>query len=215
MKSSHVSIAILGAGLTGMSAAMHLKKRSTPFRIFEKLGHAGGHAITLEEGGYRFDRTGHLMHLRDAEIRADVLRWLKNDWVEVKRRSVVFSHGVYTRYPYQANTFGLPPAIASECLLGFVQAHFRQDKPVPKNFEEFCNIHFGEGISRHFIVGRASERNHRRLVPTICAIAKTRRCNCRRGWHERSRTRLQHQLCVSTAWDRAIAKGHGRRVAGN
>jgi protoporphyrinogen oxidase len=152
MKISRTPIAILGAGLTGMSAALHLKKAGAQFRIFEKLAHAGGHAITLVEDGYRFDRTGHLMHLRDPEIRADVLRWLKDDWVEVKRRSVVFSHGVYTRYPYQANTFGLPAAVANECLLGFIKAHHQTDKPTPKNFEEFCLLHFGEGISRHFMI---------------------------------------------------------------
>jgi protoporphyrinogen oxidase len=152
MKTSHIPVAILGAGLTGMSAAHHLRKAAVPFRIFERLGHAGGHAITLEEGGYRFDRTGHLMHLRDAQIRAQVIEWIGGDWVDVHRRSVVFSHGVYTRYPYQANTFGLPPAVANECLLGFIEAHFKKDKPAPKNFEEFCIQNFGEGISRHFMI---------------------------------------------------------------
>lgn len=152
MKTSHIPIAILGAGLTGMSAAIHLKEHGDAFRIFERNSHPGGHAITLQDSGFRFDRTGHLMHLRDPAIRARVLGWLDNDWVEVKRRSVVFSHGVYTRYPYQANTFGLPPAIANECLLGFIEAHFRKDQPEPKNFEEFCLQHFGEGISRHFMI---------------------------------------------------------------
>jgi protoporphyrinogen oxidase len=152
---SKVQVAILGAGLTGMSAALQLRKQGIPFRIFERQPHAGGHAITLEDSGFRFDRTGHLLHLRDPEMRDLVLGYLRNDWVEVKRNSVVWSNGVYTRYPFQANTFGLPAAVANECLLGFIKAHFAPrdaSTPAPKNFEEFCLATFGEGISRHFMI---------------------------------------------------------------
>jgi protoporphyrinogen oxidase len=63
----------------------------------------------------------------------------------------VWSNGVYTRYPFQANTFGLPPAVANECVMGFLEAHFRPDKPEPKSFEDYCLLHFGAGITRHFM----------------------------------------------------------------
>jgi protoporphyrinogen oxidase len=149
---SSVPVAILGAGLTGMSAGFHLAAAGVPYRIFERLERAGGHAVTVEERGWRFDRTGHLLHLRDEEMRRLALSWIGDDWLEVERRSLIWSNGVYTRYPFQANTFGLPPAVAYECLLGFVKAHFATDKPTPRNFEEFCLIHFGEGISRHFMI---------------------------------------------------------------
>ncbi|UQA61086.1 protoporphyrinogen/coproporphyrinogen oxidase [Polyangium aurulentum] len=145
-------VAILGAGLTGMSASHHLGRAGAPHRLFERLEQPGGHAITLEDEGYRFDRTGHLLHLRDPELRALALGWIGDDWIEIDRRSRIWSHGTYTRYPFQANTFGLPPAVAYECLHGFIQAHFAKDKPAPRNFEEFCLQHFGEGISRHFMI---------------------------------------------------------------
>ena len=151
-RSSQTPVAVLGAGLTGMAAAFHLGRAAVPHRIFEKLPHPGGHAITLEESGYRFDRTGHLLHLRDPETRALALSWIGDDWVEVQRKSLVWSNGTYTRYPFQANTYGLPPQVAYECLNGFIQAHFAKDRPAPANFEEFCLQHFGEGISRHFMI---------------------------------------------------------------
>jgi protoporphyrinogen oxidase len=151
-RSAKVPVAILGAGLTGMSAALELRDSGIPFRIFEKLPHPGGHAITTEDSGYRFDRTGHLLHLRDEKMRQKVLRWIGDDHFVVERRSAIWSNGVYTRYPFQANTFGLPPAVANECVLGFLKAHFAADKPEPKNFEEFCQVHFGEGISKHFMI---------------------------------------------------------------
>jgi protoporphyrinogen oxidase len=135
-----------------MSAAFHLARAGVAHRIFERLAHPGGHAITLEDSGYRFDRTGHLLHLRDPQMRELALSWIGDDWVEVERRSMIWSNGVYTRYPFQANTSGLPPEVANECLLGFIKAHFSADKPPVANFAEWCVQHFGEGISRHFMI---------------------------------------------------------------
>lgn len=151
-RSPRTPFAILGAGLTGMSASLHLGMRALPHRLFERLAQPGGHAITLEEDGYRFDRTGHLLHLRDPDLRTMALGFLGDDYLEIERRSRVFSHGVYTRYPFQANTFGLPPDVAYECLEGFVRAHFAKTSVEPQNFEEFCLQHFGDGISKHFMI---------------------------------------------------------------
>jgi len=135
-----------------MSAALALRDAGVAHRVFERLTWVGGHAITSEDSGYRFDRTGHLLHLRDARMRQRVLDWIGDDYVEVQRRSVIWSNGVYTRYPFQANTFGLPPDVAYECLMGFLRAHFADHDKEPENFEEFCLRHFGEGISRHFMI---------------------------------------------------------------
>lgn len=145
------AIQILGAGLTGLSAAHHLGQDD--YVVYEKQSHVGGHAITIEEDGYRFDRTGHLLHLRDPDMRQWVTSLLGDDTVSVQRRSAVFSHGAYTRYPYQANTFGLPPQVAYECIMGFLAAQRDMSRtPVATNFEEFCYKHFGDGFSRHFMV---------------------------------------------------------------
>ncbi|MET0792252.1 MAG: FAD-dependent oxidoreductase, partial [Polyangiaceae bacterium] len=152
MISERTPIAILGAGLTGMSAAIELAQRAVPHRIFEKLNTPGGHAVTVEDNGFRFDRTGHLLHLKSDALRSQILDWIGPDHLQIQRRSVIWSNGVYTRYPFQANTYGLPPQVAYECVQGFISAHFAQDRPEPKNFEEFCLQHFGEGISRHFMI---------------------------------------------------------------
>jgi protoporphyrinogen oxidase len=146
----HAPIQILGAGLTGLSAAHHLQ---SGYDLHERLGHAGGHVITLEQDGFRFDRTGHLLHLRDQDIRAWVTKLLGDRLVNVHRKSRVWSQGVYTRYPYQANTFGLPAQTAYECLMGYLEAQKKlASAPEPRTFEEFCLTHFGEGFSKHFMI---------------------------------------------------------------
>ncbi len=149
---NRVPVAVLGAGLTGLGAALAFERSGVGYRVFEKLAVAGGHAVTIEEEGFRFDRTGHLLHLRDPALKSEVTSWLGGDVREIARRSVIWSNGVYTRYPFQANTFGLPPDVAYECVAGFIAAHFAREQKEPKNFEEFCLAHFGEGITRHFMV---------------------------------------------------------------
>jgi protoporphyrinogen oxidase len=147
------AVAVLGGGLTGLSASLHLGRAGVAHRLFERDAVAGGHAVTIEERGFRFDRTGHLLHLRDPEMQALASELLRPEqYRKIERRSAVYSHGVYTRYPFQANTFGLPPEVAYECLAGFLQAHFAAHKPEPKSFEEFCLVHFGSGISKHFML---------------------------------------------------------------
>jgi protoporphyrinogen oxidase len=153
MAADGVPVAVLGGGLTGLSASLQLGRANVPHRLFEREGTAGGHAVTSFERGFGFDRTGHLLHLRDPAMQALATELLPAEqYRKIARKSAIFSHGVYTRYPFQANTFGLPPEVAYECLSGFLAAHFASDKPEPKTFAEFCQVHFGAGISQHFML---------------------------------------------------------------
>lgn len=145
------AVVIMGAGLTGMSAAYHLRQQGLLPRVLEREAHAGGHVVTLQDGAYRFDKTGHLLHLRDPQMRELALAWIGDEYLTVQRNSMVWSHGGYSHYPYQANTFGLPPDVAYECVMGFLQAQ-QQHHEEPSNFEEFCLQHFGEGFSKHFMI---------------------------------------------------------------
>jgi protoporphyrinogen oxidase len=153
MTSARTPVCVLGGGLTGLSASIFLTRRGIPHRLLEREAVPGGHAVTVEEGGFRFDRTGHLLHLRDPEMQALATSVLPaGSFRKLARRSAVFSHGVYTRYPFQANTHGLPPEVAYECVSGFVQAHFAPKPAPPRNFEEYCRAHFGAGFSEHFML---------------------------------------------------------------
>ncbi len=151
-RTTHTDVLVLGAGLTGLSAALALQDENVDHRLVERADRVGGHATTLEDDGFRFDRTGHLLHLRSANIEARIRDWLGPDPLTIQRRSRIYSHGTYTRYPFQANTYGLPPQIAFECLQGFIEARLATAPREPRNFEEYCLTHFGAGISRHFML---------------------------------------------------------------
>ncbi|HEX7508725.1 MAG TPA: FAD-dependent oxidoreductase [Polyangia bacterium] len=143
-------VVILGGGLTGISAALHLRR---PWMLFERERTLGGLAITREREGFRFDRTGHWLHLRDPAMKTLVAEALPDQMVQVERKARIFSQGATTLYPFQANLFGLPPDVVKECLLGVIEAKLHPaGSAEPKNFEEYCLRHFGAGISKHFMI---------------------------------------------------------------
>jgi protoporphyrinogen oxidase len=161
-------VVILGGGLTGISTAVHLR---SPFVLFEREQRLGGHARTDERDGYRFDKTGHWLHLRDPAVKQMVEELLPGEMVPIARKARIFSHGVLTRYPYQANLHGLPPEVIKECLVGVVEAKLATTAAAagagatagaatvgpgatvePGNFEDYCLRHFGAGISKHFMI---------------------------------------------------------------
>jgi protoporphyrinogen oxidase len=143
-------VVILGGGLTGIAAALHLRK---PWVMFEREPILGGLAVTRERDGYRFDRTGHWLHLRDPGMKNLVAEALPGQMVQVERKARIFSHGATTLYPFQANLYGLPSEVVKECLLGVIEAKLKSPgASEPKNFEEYCLRHFGAGISKHFMI---------------------------------------------------------------
>jgi len=150
--STNRSVVVLGAGLTGMSAALELTRHGIDHWLLEREAHVGGLASTQVESGYRFDRTGHLLHLRDSSRRARVLALLDEPPLEVSRRSFVYSERVYTKYPYQSNSHGLPAATAFACVRDFVQTLLHPPAQAPENFEQYCRAHFGNAISDRFML---------------------------------------------------------------
>jgi protoporphyrinogen oxidase len=147
-------VVILGAGLTGLSAAYHLKKRSA--LLVEREQRVGGRAVTDRREGHVFDVTGHWLHLRDDRTRG-LLQGLfePGDLIEVERDVAVYSHGTMLPYPFQANLHGLPPEVVRQCLVGLVaarEAAARGDGGEPRTLAQFAEARFGHGIARHFFV---------------------------------------------------------------
>jgi protoporphyrinogen oxidase len=150
---SDTDLLILGAGLAGLSAALHARGS---YRLVERADRPGGLCKTDVRDGFSFDATGHWLHLRDPDMQRLADEALPGGWVTVARRAGIWSHGRFTRYPYQVNTHGLPPEVVAENLLGFVDAHYGEKgralrEREPANFAEFILRHLGEGFAKNFM----------------------------------------------------------------
>lgn len=151
---------IIGAGLAGLSCALHHAGEAL---IVEKADHVGGKARTeyVDHAGigpFIFDVTGHWLHLRDDKIRALIFELLGADHFEqIDRISRIWSCGVYTLYPFQANVYGLPPDVVKTCVMGAIEADRRKPATInladePENFADWIRFYFGDGIAEHFMV---------------------------------------------------------------
>ena len=136
---------ILGAGLTGLSACFHSKAV-----VYEKNKYVGGHARSHINNKFIFDEGIHVLHTNNEYV-LNLLNELGVDLDARKRSAWIVSHGTMRRFPFQANTFGLPPNIIKDCLLGFIQNEFTDSSKI-SNYKEWIYYMFGKGFAEHFML---------------------------------------------------------------
>jgi len=143
-------IVILGGGLAGLSAAFHCGGM-----VFEASSSPGGTCSSPEKQGYVFDLGIHVLHTRDSYVLSLLRRDLGVDLFEQPRRAWIQSYGAKTRYPFQANLFGLPVSLVKECLVAFIETYCRrryQSDIECSNYEEWIREAFGDGIAERFMI---------------------------------------------------------------
>ncbi|OVE77249.1 hypothetical protein BVX98_03165 [bacterium F11] len=149
-----IPVLILGGGLAGLSARYHLRKGMS--LLVEREKGVGGTARSFFLDGFTFDFTGHLLHLHYPYTKKLITQLLKGKFFRCARNTAIFSKGIYTDYPYQANTFGLPEETVNDCMMGFLKQYFRNQSghkfPRDINFREWSIRIFGRGISEQFMI---------------------------------------------------------------
>lgn len=153
-------ILIIGAGLAGLSTAYHLGNKD--YQMYEKEGEVGGLCRSYEKGGFTFDYTGHLLHLKNDYTSTLLEKILPRTLTPHRRRASIYSKEVLTPYPFQANLYTLPKEVIKECLVGFIEAEkmrkgVRTGRGNPRSrsaysFKDWIVTMFGKGIAKHFMV---------------------------------------------------------------
>ncbi|HBA61893.1 MAG TPA: protoporphyrinogen oxidase [Elusimicrobia bacterium] len=164
---------IIGGGLAGLSAAKGLERKK-PYLIAERENRAGGLAATLKKGGFHFDYSGHLLHLRWPKTKKLILDALGRNCGLIKRDARVYTHKSWTPYPFQANLHGMPDKVKADCVSGFLAAYNAkwQAASEPEVFSRWTNRVFGGGISKHFMLpynGKLWQYPLERLTTEWCA----------------------------------------------
>jgi len=143
-------IVIIGAGLTGLSTAYHLEEKGFfDYKLFEKETEVGGLCRSVMQDGFTFDFTGHLLHMSDPYFKSLIARIVGIDQFNaIVRRSFIYSHGIHTPYPFQINLHGLPEAVITDCIEGFVTRN--KSRKRPRTYHQWVHKAFGAGFGKHF-----------------------------------------------------------------
>lgn len=146
-------VVILGAGLTGLSAAYHLEQQGFhDYRLFEKEPTVGGLCRSINVDGFTFDYTGHLLHIRDAYVQQLIQNIAGLEQCNlIDRKAFIESHGTQVAYPYQMNLYGLPVDVIAECIEGYLTRKARKtDSTKTQTFHSWVRANFGDGLAKHF-----------------------------------------------------------------
>ncbi len=145
-------VVIIGAGLAGLAAATRLKREGLTYLIFEKENRIGGLCRTEQKNGFLFDYTGHLLHFRNDIFKSLIFSFKEPVLERKKRNAWIFSQGIFTRYPFQANLYGLPADVVIDCIYEYSRRHFNPYTGPVSNFNQWVDVYFGSGIARHFLI---------------------------------------------------------------
>lgn len=143
-----VKTLILGAGLTGLSAAYHLEQAGeTDYLLVEKEAAPGGLCASVQKNGFTYDYGGHLLHLHTPYGKKLVKKLLQNNCARLHRNAWIYTASSRVPYPFQAHLSALPAKQRAQCVAGF------NNRPAFKNirtFEQWCLAQFGRGVYEQF-----------------------------------------------------------------
>ena len=146
-------IVIIGAGPTGLGAAYRLNELGYKnFQLYERAPHIGGLASSFtDSAGFTWDIGGHVMfsHYKYYDDVFDKL--MGKDYQLNMRECWVRMFNSWVPYPFQNNIRYLPKQVCYECLTGLIEAQSKRDHKAAKNFAEFMDAVFGDGIVEHFM----------------------------------------------------------------
>src|ERR1700741_1285200 len=149
---THDSVAIIGAGPAGLTAAYLLSKRGVPVTVLEAdPTYVGGISRTARYKGYHFDIGGHRFFSKSKEVEDLWTELLPDDLLHRPRSSRIFYRGKFFSYPLKAGDalIKLGPIEAARCMLSYLKARIRPI-PNPASFEDWVTNKFGKRLFNIF-----------------------------------------------------------------
>jgi protoporphyrinogen oxidase len=155
VEKQHLHTVILGAGISGLSAAYALQQISPhSYSLYEQAPTVGGLCRTRKLDGYQFDTVSHVLHFRSEETRSLVQSIVGEQLVRQERSAWIYFQGLYVPYPFQTHLNALPSGAKIDCLTGYLKSWTKRKiagAREPDNFDEWVEQYFGRGIARHFM----------------------------------------------------------------
>jgi protoporphyrinogen oxidase len=148
-----IPVAILGGGISGLTAARVLQQKRRDFALLERCPTFGGLTRTVEVGEFCFDYTGHFLHLSRYPTPGDIpYANLNNDeWAQINRRSCCLVGGKLITAPIQYHLAELPTALFTQCVESY-NARPNLLSSESATFHDYIVSGFGQSLADLFLI---------------------------------------------------------------
>lgn len=145
MSTDRVQVAILGAGIAGLGAA--LRARQAGFQdvvLFEARASAGGLLDNFTIDGFRFDRAVHLSFASEPEVRQIFDR---TPYLTLPADATCHEDGRWLKHPVQNNLYPLPAEEKVALIKSFLARSATLDGD---DYEQWLRHQYGDGIADRY-----------------------------------------------------------------
>ncbi len=142
-------VLILGAGLTGMSAATSLRERAL---VLERSDRPGGLVKTEDMNGYWFDHVVHLLHFKDMkDLELRIRNMMPDELQPMQPEAWVETREGISKYPLQMHLSGLNKLAIVRTIKDLVEVTYSKATKKPTNYKEFLTMTFGKYFCELFM----------------------------------------------------------------
>ena len=144
-------IAILGAGITGLTAAYELAKRGDNVEVYEKDNKIGGLAATYKDkDGFYYDMGPHEFCTENERLVNLLKDLLGEDLLILRKRASQYFFDKYVPYPLRPIDFftKIPPLLAIKVFFEVISSRFKNLSSIEANysFESWVESRFGKTL---------------------------------------------------------------------
>ena len=142
---------ILGLGLSGLSFYDKARNKKDILAIEQNV-ELGGYSRTIKILNYKFDYTGHFLHLKNFNNPSSIGSMgekYKNEWKKVAKKSKVLINGIFCKAPYQYNFGELGDEHANLAINSFKKRDLIEND---SSLESFFKKNFGEYMCEKFFI---------------------------------------------------------------
>lgn len=146
-----MKIAVLGAGVSGLSVARLLNDMGHEVTVFEKESKVGGLARSRITDGILYDpHGGHILNSKKTEVMEWAFSLLpKEKWQFTPRNAKIYFNGKFVSYPFELSLCELDIDDAVNCVHDFILA---QNGEEPDNFKDWLVWNFGQAICDYYMI---------------------------------------------------------------